>query len=264
MEMKQFERYLKASSNASDEFFWDSMSQKFADTFADLHATRDNFLFDTLEKTGILYEIDSVVDIGCGVGRHSYEFNRHVSYYLGIDISSEMLKIANKNKNIHCLNNSQFKNMDWHNCDERFDLVFSAMCPTINTVSDIEKMLSISNRYVLFKRFVRDVDSSLNQLSIEGNTAHNKPEYVYGLISILWHLGYMPEVFKYQEKYNDLIHVDEFLRTYDKFFVNLPKSEKETKISKVMELADKDGNIINTKYRDYLIVLVDKRFSKTK
>ncbi len=263
MAIYDFEKYLqKRKVKDFEEEFWDKRSVSFAQKFPNLEEARDDFVFDTLEKEGISSEISSVVDFGCGVGRHAYYFNKFVENYLGVDSSMGMIEQSLLNKEKYGLNNCDFIKSSLQEFEGRADLVFAAMCPGIRTVLDIEKMLDISDRYVLIKRFLSDRDSLLDDLELSQNMAHNDADYSYGLINIFWHLGYYPQVFVHLFRTEKSYNYEEALSAYASHLNRLDDSEKQNKIQKLKKIYDEKGEIQSTKTVKLAIILVDKRIKE--
>ncbi len=262
MHIAEFEKYIAAGSKKSAEpSFWDAKAQNFARIFGDLDKSKDTVLFDRLLSEKIFDKVKSVVDIGCGIGRHAYHFAQHVDSYLGVDSSVGMLAIAEQNKVKYKLDNCRFSLIDWQDCSETFDMVFASMCPAINSVDDVERLLALSNRFVLIKRFLSDTDSLLQALDIAGNGAHNNPDYSYGLINIFWQLGYVPQLFTALEEVEKTYTVDEAQDVYKRAFDNLDESERRQKLKLLSEVAGEGGSVRSTTRRQFALILVDKQFA---
>ncbi len=258
---KRFEQFLYRNDSLSNsKEFWDKKSADFAAAFSNIDKNRDNILFDTIERERLLKDVRTVVDVGCGVGRHAYYFSPMVERYLGIDISSRMIEFANENKEKYGLDNCDFKETDWRVFEEKFDLVLASMNPSINTIEDIERLIDLSNRYVLIKRFISDTDSLIYDMKLPESIAHNNPAYVYGMINIFWRLGFVPQVFTGEEIKEDEYTFDEAIRKYESRFNKLSESEKSEKINLLKEIEKKEGKIISVKNRRYSLILVDKMF----
>jgi SAM-dependent methyltransferase len=68
----------------------------------------------------------SILDIGCGTGLHDIELNKLGYSVLGIDISAEMIKIANSYKTLSMSNlNFELNNRQSYFSHEKFDTVVS-------------------------------------------------------------------------------------------------------------------------------------------
>ncbi len=260
MTVYDFEKYLqKRKPMDFEEEFWDKRSVSFAKKFSKLEEARDDFVFDTLEKEGISSDISSIIDLGCGVGRHAYYFNKLVENYLGIDSSMGMIEQSHFNKKKYGLNNCNFIKSSLQKFEGRADLVFAAMCPGIRTVLDIEKMLDISDRYVMIKRFLSDRDSLLDVLDLSQNMAHNDADYSYGLINIFWNLGYYPQIFVDQFTNEKSYNYDESLSAYASVLNRLDEKEKEKKSNLLSKVYREKGEIQSIKTTTVMIILVDKR-----
>jgi SAM-dependent methyltransferase len=82
------------------------------------------FVFDTISSiSGDIFEPKSVIDFGCGSGKHLAELSSDVSKVFGVDRSEEMLTIARRNlPESFKLINSEIGDF---NTTEKFDLVMS-------------------------------------------------------------------------------------------------------------------------------------------
>ncbi len=260
MIIKEFEQFLYRDPSKDGEVFWDSRATHFAEAFSNEN-NRDEALIEMVEQRGILSEVHTMVDVGCGVGRHASYFSKHVDEYLGIDFSGEMIRISKEMKEKHALSNCEFKKCSLQEVQGDFDLVFSAMCPAIQTVEDVEKLLSLSNRFVLVKRFLSDTDSILETMGIVQKGAHNNPQYTYGLINILWQRGYVPEIHTVKEDKNTLLPLETIREKYRKVLDEYSENEQAEMLRLVEALADDNGQVKCVKKARYAFVLVDKDFN---
>jgi SAM-dependent methyltransferase len=76
--------------------YWEQRAKTFgvsAPGFAGGRAD-DNPNFKTLEQIG---QFDTLIDFGCGTGRNYPLLSQHCRRYIGLDFSSEMLKLFNEN-----------------------------------------------------------------------------------------------------------------------------------------------------------------------
>lgn len=83
----------------------------------------------------------SVLDVGCGTGELAYQISKKGSNVLGIDFSTEAIKIANSN---FSQKNLKFKNMNVKEIKDKFDIIIST-----GTFEHMKDPLSILK---LFKR----------------------------------------------------------------------------------------------------------------
>jgi len=101
---------------------------------------------------------ERVLDIGCGDGELTALIAEKLPYgkAVGIDNSSDMVKLAQKNFGDGVLNNLSFSTMDVRqlNFDEHFDIVFSNAClhwvtDHLQVLCDIQCCLNPSGRIIL-------------------------------------------------------------------------------------------------------------------
>ncbi len=264
--IKDYESLLQGKKQTSRSAeFWNQKALDFSRRFADLEKSKDTLIFDNEQLLKVFASSDSVLDVGCGIGRHAYHFAKYYPQYLGVDSSEGMIAKALENKDKYQLDNCQFKQMNWRDCQQNSDLVFASMCPDIISVADIEKLLQLSNRYLVIKRFLSDRDSLLDYLDLESNAAHNSAAYNYALLNILWQLGYMPTVItsqhEWQEEYYSL---EEALDAYDYKLNKLDINERNQRVVD-LKIMLKDSGVIKSKRKsEYAVTIVDKKIKNAK
>ncbi len=262
MDINQFEKYIERKSKIKhDPGFWDKKAKAFSKSINNIKEYRDDFLFDFLEDKNILFPGISVADIGCAIGRHSVEFNKKAASYTGIDSSSEMIKICNTNKETYSLDNCTFYQTDWKEYDKKFDLVFASMFPDITTIEDVKRFIDLSNEHCLFKRIIKK-ENELSLIIDESNKnfAHNNPDYVYGLINIIWKLGYIPEVVSSHSVKNEKIEYEEALSLHSESLNNMAEAERDIVLKKLGSKA-KDNVIEYKETVTKLIIYFNKKIS---
>ena len=83
----------------------------------------------------------TVLDLGCGVGGHCFEFvNGGAKKVVGIDISKKMLEVAQKENHHQKITYLNLPMENLSSLNERFDLVVSSLA--IHYVKDFEKLAS--------------------------------------------------------------------------------------------------------------------------
>ena len=91
---------------------------------------RYSFTYGTENEVSCLYDLlglspgDRLLDVGCGPGRHSHLFAEREIDVLGLDISNEFIKLANKENSKANFLRQDVREMDF---EEEFDAVVS-MC----------------------------------------------------------------------------------------------------------------------------------------
>ena len=100
-----------------------------ADHLSDAYL-RYSFTYGTENEVSCLYDLlglspgDRLLDVGCGPGRHSHLFAEREIDVLGLDISNEFIKLANKENSKANFLRQDVREMDF---EEEFDAVVS-MC----------------------------------------------------------------------------------------------------------------------------------------
>jgi SAM-dependent methyltransferase len=194
-----------AKQKATGQGFWDSRAEEFNErAYTGEGADRLTNTLEMLTDKGMLSAQSQVLDIGCGPGKYAVEFARRGKSVIATDVSPKMIAWAEENKDIAGLSNLDFLVADWAELDvnargwhKKFDLVFAAMCPAINSRATLEKMIDASKNYCFMSHFVERSDVIKDELArrLTGKDAwrgHGKN--VYFAFNILWLMGYHPEI----------------------------------------------------------------------
>ena len=110
-------------------------------------------------ERGVVKPGIDVMDVGCGPGTYSELFAEKCKNVFCVDSSQNMLDcLAKKN-----LSNVSFVKTEWetYESDEKYDLVFSSLCPAVKDPETVLKMESFSKRFCADVSFVIDGSISL-------------------------------------------------------------------------------------------------------
>lgn len=234
-----FEKMLKGKkykSNTDMREYWNYRSKGFNKMAQRNRVTDDTFLGKVISEKKILDKSSTVLDVGCGVGRHLLYFADKVDSVVGVDISDQMLEFARENLVDNDNNNFELYTMDWNSNDNplgkdrKFDLVFASMSAALIDKKSIEKFTHFSKNYCLVERFLGQTDSFKELLGeILGrnmeNSAHNNDEYTRGLYNLVFDMGYYPEVFVDSTRETEIIKISEIERHYSRIFESLEELE---------------------------------------
>lgn len=187
--------------------YWNKKSGIFFKNLKDNVDNESDVILQILKEKKLIGKL-TVLDLGCGFGRHLKFFQEISEECTGIDISEEMLKLAKKYLPYKTL--TKFYCIDWDKEDfsltnkRKYSLVFSAMCQALNTEENIQKFIDCSNNYCMIERFLNE-ENPLTEIlpDIDKEKPNNDWEYSRDLVNLLWNLGYYPEskVYSYNKKY---------------------------------------------------------------
>ncbi|MDI3477268.1 MAG: hypothetical protein PWQ59_793 [Thermoanaerobacterium sp.] len=228
MDIKDFEEmWSKASSGdlTISRNFWDSRAEEFNNsTLREESQKRLADVIDYLVSKGMLHKEAEVLDIGCGPGRYSMEFARRAKRVTGLDISPKMIQYAMENGKKAGLDNVCFKLISWEelaleeqNWIKKFDLVFAAMCPGINSRETLMKMIQASKRFCFMSSFANRTDKIKDALC--GEVLGQRVEYrwgtgIYCAFNILWHSGFFPEICYHDVKWENVWSLEKAIDLY--------------------------------------------------
>lgn len=187
------------------EAFWDARAKQFNMMQQNEKSNIVDQVIEVISKKKILLDA-KVLDVGGGSGRYAIPFASRTEMVTVTDLSSNMLKLAEKNAEKAGLKNMQFKKMEWSNADikslgweKKYDLVFSSMCPAVHSIEGLDNMCLASKGFCVLNQFITDTDSVSEYLSEalqipKGNNPHNDRNSVQGFFNLLWMEGYEPEI----------------------------------------------------------------------
>ncbi len=207
MDLHLFEQEWEKSGSrkAAGQSFWDSRAGEFNDkAYTGEGASRLASTLKLLQERGVLTPQTELLDIGCGPGRYAVEFARQAKSVVATDVSPKMIDWAKGHRDAAGLANLELLVADWAALDlaaqgweKKFDLVFAAMCPAINSRAALAKMNEASRKWCFMSHFVRRSDQIKDEVmrrfqgeKMGGGHGHN----VYFAFNILWHMGLHPEI----------------------------------------------------------------------
>lgn len=190
-------RDLNASISA-----WDSVAEEYvfdeSVTFA-----HDTFLQFMASKIKLTKEL-SVLDVGCGAGAYCVALAPCVKNVLGVDFSPRMIAVAKAYAAEHHLENLDYIQRDWYNCDgnefiRKFDVVYAHTTPAIADYDSFLKMMQASKKYCFFCKPARRTDLVFDEIKkIVGIPPQNNDDSVAYTFDTIWSMGGNPEV-SYQD-----------------------------------------------------------------
>lgn len=224
----------------ASQAFWDSRAKEFNEKIAtDEDKKRRNKILTLLTTKGMLTSDSNVLDIGCGPGKYVVEFGKQAQSVVGIDVSPRMIEYAKENTAREGLSNTELKVLDWHelNLDsfgwkKKFDLVFAAMSPAINSKDTLEKMTLASRGYCYLSSFVERTDVVKDRLSKYIVKEKEKDSYgkgIYSSFNILWLMGFYPEITYIDTKWEQFMTLDRAIDFYCSYFTMEQKVSSEQK-----------------------------------
>ncbi len=245
---------------ADQEAYWDGRAEFFNNQMqANGCHSRENRMMNRLLRRGLLRPEYSVLDIGCGVGRNALAFARSASQVVGTDISAQALAFAADNAIQAGVTNLRLVKGDWEQLDlgerqweNRFDLVFAAMCPGIGSRAALEKMTLASRGYCLISLFASREDPLRSQLAAACGLTGNQPDHkglgVYCAFNLLWLLGYYPEIRLEETCWQHEFSLEEAVRHYGAMLSGpdgLSADRRET-LAALLAAQARDGRITET------------------
>ncbi|MDR0445959.1 MAG: class I SAM-dependent methyltransferase [Oscillospiraceae bacterium] len=163
-----------------------------------------------LRSRGLLGANDVVTDVGCGPGLFVAEFAKTTKRAVGIDYSARFIEYGARYAERQGLKNTAFECMDFFALDVDkaglaggFDLVFTSITPAASGKGCLEKLMKMSRGWCYNASFVHASDSLAERVSHEvfGRAYRSRWDGggFYALFNLLWHLGYSPETYYFDD-----------------------------------------------------------------
>ncbi len=136
--------------------------------------------------------IESLLDVGCGVGNLSLIFAKKLKEVYSLDYSSKMLEILEENAKKEKLSNIKTINKSWYEkWDDvpNADLVIASRSMEVKDMKEaLLKLNEKANKKVVVTYKVGGSFVSSEILKVIGREIIKKPDYIY-LVNILYNLG---------------------------------------------------------------------------
>lgn len=239
--------------------FWSRRAQSFNSHSgkADSSAYRRNLVEKAAARASV-GNMDSVLDIGCGPGRHALAFAALAGSVEGIDIAPGMIECAQKNARLAGSAHSSFRVLDWSAANleqlgwqKRFQLVFASRTPAVYDRATLEKMCEASRGYCCLITQVTG-ENSVRQALAPLIGAENHDDYtrrgLYCAFNILWLEGYFPEVEYLERTWDSACPLDEAIDMYTRHFNNRSRLTDEQRAALADRLREisRDGMVHET------------------
>ncbi|MDR2302379.1 MAG: class I SAM-dependent methyltransferase [Deltaproteobacteria bacterium] len=94
----------------------------------------------------------TVLDVGCGAGMYTLRLAKMAGFVTALDISEEMLSINEKDAKREKITNIEYLHQDWldFNPKRKYDLIFCAMTPALQTLEGKLKVLTFRGAQVVY------------------------------------------------------------------------------------------------------------------
>ncbi|MDR2301096.1 MAG: methyltransferase domain-containing protein [Deltaproteobacteria bacterium] len=112
--------------------FWNRRAQTYP-RYDDTPNSYTDKVISKIQAHGISFDSKSVLDVGAGSGQYTLKLAKLAKSVAALDISDQMLAISQADAKRLGLTNIEYflKPIDEFKAPEKFDLVFSSMCPAV-------------------------------------------------------------------------------------------------------------------------------------
>ena len=222
---------LKEKNKQASIDLWDSMAQSFGEHA--LPSFTDNPFLQLLQSENMLGPEIRALDVGCGTGSYTRAIAAECKEAVGVDLSSKMIEIADRNKREEKCENIEFYCMDWHRSDVRecgfeksFDLVIAHMTPAVQSAETFLKLSQSSRGWCVLSKPTRRTDPVSDEVKrlagITEKRESSDSDIVYAF-ELLWYQGLQPR-FSYEKQHWDM---EKTLDEAYQLYINRVKTYRE-------------------------------------
>jgi SAM-dependent methyltransferase len=219
-------------------------------------APREDPAFRVLDAHGVALKGARVLDVGCGAGRHAFEFARRGAEVWALDFSTAMLDRLRRETPTELADRIHPVEADWERVDlaargweSAFDLVFAVMTPAVRTPQSFLRLHAASRGRVLYRSWAgRRVHPVLDRIREDlglprpARGAWNLPL----AFNLLFARGVFADVSFDALSFERVETVEEasaFFTTLFEGHDGLPAGEKKRRIEAVLEEVSEDGRV---------------------
>ncbi len=150
--------YQKEFQRPEDERFlqpevWDEMAEDYDDLEAcTFYREMVNQVVRTMEAAGALSAETTLLDLCCGTGTYTVRFAPRVREVWALDVSGGMLAVLQRKLKDQGITNVKIVQADWrlYRPPRQFDTVFVSLTPILNDLQEVDRILEVAERYVVF------------------------------------------------------------------------------------------------------------------
>jgi len=198
--------------------FWDLRAQEYNKSSSknDSLTNRENKVEEFLNK-GIISDVSTVLDIGCGTGQLAITLAKSVKEVVALDYSEKMLLYARENAKKAGVRNIRFIQTDWKTIefDESFDFVMASMSPAINEPADLYKMMTVCKGHCYLSAFVERSSALRETLyNLTDQSYLHQFHKINYIFNILWTKGFFPELTYEEGAHNRLFALEKAKEIY--------------------------------------------------
>lgn len=225
--------------------FWNHRADSFAqNTIKSKDISRVNQVFDFLRHYEALHTGYSVLDIGSGPGSFAIPFAGLGNRVVALDPSRRMLDLFQELIPAELKSSIELNEGMWEEIDpaplgwtEKFDLVFASMCPGINDLSLIEKMMSCSRQWCYISAFSGPRHFDVYDEVFRAVTGHPYPNHFNDIIfhfNLVYALGYKPTVQFIESSFTQKEKIDRFIPELISLLPNKVSPDEEASIRSIV------------------------------
>jgi SAM-dependent methyltransferase len=204
----------------AERAFWDGRADEFNELVRVGDGPGDESPVDFLLERGAVFPGASVLDVGCGTGRHALRFAAYGARVVGLDLSPRMIGHAEANALAAGLD-LRFVVMPWETADidvlgfaGAFDLAVAVRSPAICSLETLRALCRVSRGYCFLSAFIHRDDMLLAPLAerfAPGRMPHRHKGGALYAFNILRLLGYRPELRRRDAEWTRMITREEAL-----------------------------------------------------
>ncbi|UNC93036.1 class I SAM-dependent methyltransferase [Candidatus Contubernalis alkaliaceticus] len=190
---------------------WNKRAKKFEkNVTGEKGRRRIGRVFNWLENQGVNFDNMRVLDIGAGPGAFAQAFAGRVKDVVALEPAEAMVTFLKEQIEINKINNIRViqdtweeVNLEEHNLEQQFDLVFASMSPGINNRDTIDKALRCAKKYCFISSHAgKRQNDALSELwqTLYGETIPSWPGNIVYIFNFLYARGFQMSFEVWEEK----------------------------------------------------------------